>query len=756
MKKQLLSVLFSFIALFLSASSAMAADSPCNWGNYTKANTTYLSPNASDSNQTQINSAIAAAPSGGSVYLRTGTFTISGPITMKSNVTLEGDKDAIIKLKDHAGWKTPGTTTGSGTCTNYYIPLIGSTSPYKTGVQNVEIKCFTLDGNFDGNVSAASEKCYYPSVSGKKRYNSCMGDCENATNDRWMGLGYYVMVFFTGSTSVSVHDMVLQNGFTDGLKMQSSSDIRFYNNTVTRLGHDGLFAASSNAIQANNNKVWARTNSAFRLQDTYDANINDNYITNFGRETSGYLSGRHYGSGPGIELDKQKAASKMTNINVYNNVFTQNWGPGIWLAAVADPNGASININHNIFFKSGMNQSIRWVGGIVSNNFTGVVVENNTFDENYSAALSTEPMIGGTSVITFRNNIVTNTHKGNGTGVGGYAIYNPNGSNITSQNNCFYNNVSGNTSGSVNASGDFTANPLFYKIGTDYHLMSIAGRWDPALSSWVSDAQNSPGIDAGLASSDYSKEPQNNGGRVNVGRYGNTSQASLTGNVRQNPMPPAPIADTFSTGSFAVGETGITGGTAYVPGTSTGGVGAGSYTGMEIEGGGGEVPDYYDPGTAVTAPDYYNPIDPTLPVPEREIADLFPELGESASTATAACGVSTETNGLVPCGRNTDNPDTAWNECDECDFCAAVLMGQLIIAFFFKMAVIAATLAIIFAGLLYMFAAGKTDTIAKAKAMIKYTLIGFVIIFAAWAAVDSMLTILGYIDPVGGEWYTIC
>ena len=39
---------------------------------------------------------------------------------------------------------------------------------------------------------------------------------------------------------------------------------------------------------------------------------------------------------------------------------------------------------------------------------------------------------------------------------------------------------------------------------------------------------NSPCIDAGCASSDYSKEPEDNGNRINIGRYGNTIYASLS------------------------------------------------------------------------------------------------------------------------------------------------------------------------------------------------------------------------------------
>ena len=58
----------------------------------------------------------------------------------------------------------------------------------------------------------------------------------------------------------------------------------------------------------------------------------------------------------------------------------------------------------------------------------------------------------------------------------------------------------------------------------DYHIKSEQGHWDG--SSWINDTQTSPCVDGGYLSSDYSNEPTPNGGRVNIGVYGNTSEAS--------------------------------------------------------------------------------------------------------------------------------------------------------------------------------------------------------------------------------------
>ena len=54
------------------------------------------------------------------------------------------------------------------------------------------------------------------------------------------------------------------------------------------------------------------------------------------------------------------------------------------------------------------------------------------------------------------------------------------------------------------------------------------GRWDPNTESWVQDDVTSVAVDGGDPNSGYSHEPIPNGGRINMGAYGNTSQASRT------------------------------------------------------------------------------------------------------------------------------------------------------------------------------------------------------------------------------------
>jgi hypothetical protein len=63
-------------------------------------------------------------------------------------------------------------------------------------------------------------------------------------------------------------------------------------------------------------------------------------------------------------------------------------------------------------------------------------------------------------------------------------------------------------------------------IDGDYHLKSHAGRWDTNSQTWVKDDVTSLCIDAGDPNTPVGDEPFPNGGRINMGAYGGTAEAS--------------------------------------------------------------------------------------------------------------------------------------------------------------------------------------------------------------------------------------
>lgn len=440
--------------------------------------------------QVEINKAlayIAENPEYTTVYLKgPNTYVISESIFVGSDVILQGDPTAVIKLKDKADW-------------SWNQSLITQTD--NAGISNITIKGFEIDGNHDGNAE-------------KKR-----------------GAGYYNLIYFTSSKNIQVHDMYMHDSHGDGLKIENSSNIQFYNNVVYKLGHDGLYGIQSQNIEAWNNTITCRTNSGLRVWNSNHVKFHDNTISSFYHWSAG---------GPGIQI--QKSSAIMDDVEVYNNTIHNTYGPGIWLVAygsypVAEAQG--VHIHHNTLYSTGTNPSIDWVGGIVTSGFNNTLIENNVFDGTYHSAIvlmyptgySTDLSPKGTGYTTIvRNNIITNTERrkseSSGTGFG-VVNYLPETHSFVLENNCFYDNAAGEYRNATSTS-DIYANPLFVnQKENDYHLRSAGGRWNG--NTWVKDIRSSPCIDAGYPSSDYSQETEDNGQRINIGRYGNTEEASRSG-----------------------------------------------------------------------------------------------------------------------------------------------------------------------------------------------------------------------------------
>ena len=78
-----------------------------------------------------------------------------------------------------------------------------------------------------------------------------------------------------------------------------------------------------------------------------------------------------------------------------------------------------------------------------------------------------------------------------------------------------------------NGTGNIGQDPLLVDPNNgDYHLRSQAGRWDLKTQKWVCDDVTSPCVDAGDPNIPVGQEPLPNGGRINMGAYGGTAEAS--------------------------------------------------------------------------------------------------------------------------------------------------------------------------------------------------------------------------------------
>jgi hypothetical protein len=112
------------------------------------------------------------------------------------------------------------------------------------------------------------------------------------------------------------------------------------------------------------------------------------------------------------------------------------------------------------------------------------------------------------------------------------------------------------------------------------------------------------------------------------------------------------------------------------------------------------------------------------------------------------------TGGLVPCGRDWDNPDTLlWDETDPCQLCHLIIFASVLINFLMGLIIPISILVLIIAGLIYIKTSGDVSLITAAKQNVDKILYGFTIVFVAWVIVNVIMILFGFNDPLGdGSW----
>jgi hypothetical protein len=229
-------------------------------------------------------------------------------------------------------------------------PLIQQISG--SGNDNITVRGFEVNGNYAGN------------------------------SEITLGKGYYNVIYFTHSNNIKVYNMYMHDGTGDGLRINTGQNVQFYSNTIYKLGHDGLFAINFQNVEAWNNHITCRTNSGLRAWNSHEVKFHDNVIDSFYNWSAG---------GPGIQIEKS-TGGVVNNVEIFNNVIHNTYGPGIWMIAYGDPykeeEAQNVHIHHNTFYNTGTNPSINWVGGIVASGFYDTLIENNVFDGIYHAAIA--------------------------------------------------------------------------------------------------------------------------------------------------------------------------------------------------------------------------------------------------------------------------------------------------------------------------------------------------------------------------------
>jgi len=431
----------------------------------------------------EINQATAYINSigGGTVHLKAGTYIINDSINILSNVIFEGDSQdsTIIKLKDQnnrANWN-----------------LI-----YGDGVTNCILQNFTLDGN-RGNQSGVDQ------------------------NDNIDGIHFY------NSDNITVQYVTSKNQMTDNFEFTSTSDSIVQYCTAKDSSHDGFRLGSCERVTFADNLAWNLGAHGIRVAGNTRNSI--------------FERNRLYAGDYGILINTEGSA--WCGNNIYRNNYIDNTKFANF-AAICIESEISSTIENETFIRNMLDTC--WGHGfyiftIDSSQIKNIKIINNVINKMGGSGIYIKPEATVNGIIARNNIIVNNGARHNE----GYGIY----GNVTSEYNNIWNNVNGSYGGGASAGiGDISEDPLFanpavwnenitggvswgwskmmeyYTPQEDFHLKSQAGRWNG--SAWVKDNETSPCIDAGDPADDYSKEPQPNGGRINMGTYGNTGEASKT------------------------------------------------------------------------------------------------------------------------------------------------------------------------------------------------------------------------------------
>jgi PKD repeat protein len=254
-----------------------------------------VNPTSGTDVQTAINNAIdyvalnTTSGNLGYVLLTAGTYKISAPIVLKSNVVLKGEGDDTIIFAN------------GSICNSIVEPAY----VFGSDVSNVEVCNLQFKSTAIG-----------PSDGGHGDYRNC--------------------IQFISSSNSSVHDILFTRYlFRDGVISLNSSGINVYNCRMYSTGHDGVaFVSHSKNCRMYNCDVQVQTNTGARIDKSENCELDHNTFS--GSFGSGWCC---------VELE-----NTLTDANIHHNIMhdfrgsSNNAGVGNVHAS------GSINVHDNVMW----------------------------------------------------------------------------------------------------------------------------------------------------------------------------------------------------------------------------------------------------------------------------------------------------------------------------------------------------------------------------------------------------------------------
>ncbi len=115
---------------------------------------------------------------------------------------------------------------------------------------------------------------------------------------------------------------------------------------------------------------------------------------------------------------------------------------------------------------------------------------------------------------------------------------------------------------------------------------------------------------------------------------------------------------------------------------------------------------------------------------------------------------------LVPCGLPSNDPGTPWDDTQSCQLCHGFVLFKNLIDFIIILSFAIATLMLAVGGVMYAISAGNEGMLRQAKAILKSTVIGLIIMLTSWLLVGFVLQVMGVAGPAQinidfGKWWQI-
>jgi hypothetical protein len=204
-----------------------------------------------------------------------------------------------------------------------------------------------------------------------------------------------------------------------------------------------------------------------------------------------------------------------TRAELRDNIVTENYAAEIGSGAFID-DGAEADLHNELIVGNrcpGAGGAGLYVDGLDDNVLTTAAVVNCTIAQHACPGTTGSAIFIERAEVTVENSVIW--------GNGEEEIYVDEVSSLAVTYSI--------TGKATEGTGNLSADPLFADPSAgDFHLRSTSGRWDPRAGRWVEDGEHSPGIDAADPGHEVGDEPRPNGGRLNLGAFGGTTQASMS------------------------------------------------------------------------------------------------------------------------------------------------------------------------------------------------------------------------------------